>query len=311
MPPWIQRDREFQALNDSLLQIIQQNSQPLDPIERSGPSRLAVLSGIGCVLFDVYGTLFISGSGDVGTADKQFHETAFRGALKDGGIAIPEEAPPLSPILQEEIHASHAAGRAEGTEFPEVEICEIWQRVLKRLPVAGGLEGTALRDEELEELAVRFEIEANPVWPMPGCRECLENLKSLGLVLGIISNAQFYTPLLFEALLGQSLDALGFQPNLKILSFEHRRAKPGLYLYELARQRLADLGFSPSEVLYVGNDMLKDIYPAMQVGFRTALFAGDARSLRLRETDERTQNLAPDLILTSLADLPKCLSSNK
>ncbi len=296
-------------MNDSLLPIIRQNSQPLEPIATSVPARLGVLSGIRCVMFDVYGTLFISGSGDVGLEDEELHETAFRSALKQVGIEVPESAPPLSPILREEIHAAHAASQAAGIDFPEVEIREIWRRVLDRLPAAGAVPKVSFTAEEIEELAVRFEIAANPVWPMPACRDCLNALPSRGLVMGIISNAQFYTPLLFESLLGQTLHAFGFHWDLQVFSFEHGRAKPGFFLYEQSRQRLQDLGMSPPEVLYVGNDMLKDIFPAHHVGFRTALFAGDARSLRLRDEDERTKNLQPDLILTGLGDLPKCLEA--
>jgi len=46
--------------------------------------------------------------------------------------------------------------------------------------------------------------------------------------------------------------------------------------------------------------MLKDIYPAKMTGFKTALFAGDSRSLRLREDDSKCKNLSADIILTDL-----------
>ena len=49
--------------------------------------------------------------------------------------------------------------------------------------------------------------------------------------------------------------------------------------------------------------MLKDIWPATQLGFKTALFAGDARSLRLREDDERCRGLKPDLVIDRLSQL--------
>jgi len=51
--------------------------------------------------------------------------------------------------------------------------------------------------------------------------------------------------------------------------------------------------------------MLNDIYPANAIGFQTALFAGDQRSLRLRTDDPRCVNLKPDLVLTDLAQLLK------
>ena len=63
------------------------------------------------------------------------------------------------------------------------------------------------------------------------------------------------------------------------------------------------MGVSPHAVLYVGNDMLNDMLPAAAAGFQTALFAGDARSLRLRETDPRCIDVSPDIVLTDLSQL--------
>jgi putative hydrolase of the HAD superfamily len=63
------------------------------------------------------------------------------------------------------------------------------------------------------------------------------------------------------------------------------------------------MGLSTAACLYVGNDMLNDIYPAKQLGFQTALFAGDKRSLRLRTDDARCVNLFADLVLTDLGQL--------
>jgi putative hydrolase of the HAD superfamily len=58
-----------------------------------------------------------------------------------------------------------------------------------------------------------------------------------------------------------------------------------------------------ASVLYVGNDMRNDIVPAASVGFNTALFAGDQRSLRLRESDADCRNVTPDVIVTDLRQL--------
>jgi putative hydrolase of the HAD superfamily len=49
--------------------------------------------------------------------------------------------------------------------------------------------------------------------------------------------------------------------------------------------------------------MLNDIYPAKMVGFKAGLFAGDARSLRLRENHPKCQNLFADLVITDLVQI--------
>ena len=121
--------------------------------------------------------------------------------------------------------------------------------------------------------------------------------------MGIISNAQFYTPCLFKHFLGADVRTLGFADDLTIYSFKTGRGKPSLYLFQLARAKLQARGLKTKRVLFVGNDMLNDIYPAQQVGFQTALFAGDQRSLRLRPDDPRCVNLKPDVVITDLDQL--------
>jgi len=112
---------------------------------------------------------------------------------------------------------------------------------------------------------------------------------------------------LLPVLLGQPLDSLGIDPDLQYYSFRHGRAKPGRFLFHRAASRLAEEGVGPRETLYVGNDMLNDILPAHEVGFRTAWFVGDARSLRDRQADPRVAGLQPDLVVADLADVAACV----
>jgi putative hydrolase of the HAD superfamily len=74
-------------------------------------------------------------------------------------------------------------------------------------------------------------------------------------------------------------------------------------LFQTAAQKLKERGILPPHVLYIGNDMLNDIYPAKATGFQTALFAGDRRSLRLRADDPRCKHLNADLVITDLDQL--------
>jgi putative hydrolase of the HAD superfamily len=92
-------------------------------------------------------------------------------------------------------------------------------------------------------------------------------------------------------------------PELTFYSYRFEVAKPSLALFRLAVEKLRLKGVSPSAALYIGNDMLNDIYPAKTIGFQTALFAGDKRSLRLRTDDPRCKNLNADIIITDLIQL--------
>ena len=130
-------------------------------------------------------------------------------------------------------------------------------------------------------------------------------LKERGFVMGIVSNAQFYTPLLFRAFFEQTLEDIGFDPDCCIWSYKELKAKPSDDLFPKAEKHLKrNHGVRLSETVYVGNDMLNDIYCAHNAGCKTVLFAGDRRSLRMRETDERCIDLKPDAVITSLGHLP-------
>jgi putative hydrolase of the HAD superfamily len=130
--------------------------------------------------------------------------------------------------------------------------------------------------------------------------------------LGIISNAQFYTPLLFEAFFGALPEKIGFDPELLMYSFEMGEAKPSSRLFNKAASVLAGRGINARNCLFVGNDMFTDIWGAQSAfsegeGFQTALFAGDGRSLRLREADKRIGNCRPSLVIRHLLDIPSLI----
>jgi len=143
---------------------------------------------------------------------------------------------------------------------------------------------------------------------MPGIHRTLCNLRKLGLVLAIVSNAQFYTPQILKTFKRQE-DSLEhyFDPRYCVWSYKEREAKPSVRLFKKLASKLREKQITPKEILYVGNDILNDILPAKKAGFRTALFAGDKRSLRLREDNLLCKGVSPDLVLTFLDQLCECL----
>jgi putative hydrolase of the HAD superfamily len=172
------------------------------------------------------------------------------------------------PVMRALIEEAHAASPHP---FPEVDIREIHAAMHPR----GSM-------EEIERLAMEHEQAVNPVSAMPGAAETLHELSSRGIVLGLVSNAQFYTVPVLEECLGGPLAGFGIDPELCVFSYLERRAKPDPWLFGIARDRLLERGILPGEVIYVGNDVRNDIEPAKAAGFRAALFAGDESSLRLR-----------------------------
>ncbi|MCB1231925.1 MAG: HAD family hydrolase [Verrucomicrobiae bacterium] len=279
---------------------IRDHSQLLEPIPTGLEPRLFAIPELRGVIFDIYGTLIISAAGDISLAGADDRDEAMRRAVVDGtGIPVPETVTHLTEAYRTLIGEAQDRRRAEGIEFPEVEIREIWRDLLTKWHHPGASDTDAC-----ERIAVAYEVAVNPVWPMPGLAETLASLKAGESFLGIISNAQFYTPHLFPAFLGdRDLAALGFDDWLQVYSYQQREGKPSRRLYEVLAERLNERDLTPGEFLYVGNDRRNDIWPAQAVGFRTALFAGDRRSLRLREEDHRVTDVTADLVVTDLRQL--------
>lgn len=250
-----------------------------------------------CILFDVYGTMLISASGDI--SDNRTSTPP----SKDLAALLKKHDLTMSPVqlvhrLRDAIVEAHAYMRGQGIAFPEVRIDRIWQSIL----------GWPQSDR-LRAFALEYELIVNPVWPMPELTTLMKKLRKRQVAMGMISNAQFFTPMICEYLLGSDLRTLGFDPRLVCFSYAFGQAKPAPTLFRKAVDQLAAMGITPAETVFVGNDMRNDIVPARHAGFQTVLFAGDARSLRLRETDPRCKGISPDLVVTELSQLARCMAS--
>ena len=241
------------------------------------------------LLFDLYGTLFASAAG---------------GEPATTRAAISGEGETARLFLEEELHAcGHIAGASafaevvarrivalrrealEGRPFPEIDIEEIVESIVP---------GSAA---SVRRLALLFEAWSNPCAPMPGALALLERLRGGAIRLGIVSNAQFYTPLLFEALFGAPPADAGFETILTIYSCDAGIAKPDPSLFSRAAAPLLAAGIAAGEILVVGNSAPNDIAPAKALGFMTALFAGDGRSFRPAPADTRGR---PDSLIDGL-----------
>lgn len=252
----------------------------MQPIPTNTLPRLKKLADVRAVIIDIYGTLVISGTGEVGTADENDVE---------------------NQRLRREIERVNSARKSETNPRPEVEILDIWRRVL----VESKSDELANDPQEIARIASEFENRTNPTGPMPGGAEVLLKLQSLGMKLGIVSNAQFYTIPLVESVIGGPLERR-FERDLCHFSNRYRASKPGTLMFDRLVKSLARLKLRPEQAVYVGNDMLNDVYAAKCAGLQTALFAADARSLRLREDHPACHNLSSDVVLTRWDQLLEC-----
>lgn len=264
---------------------------PMQPIPTTSQSRGRLHLPVACLLCDIYGTLFISDSGEWTAHQKsiQINNDLSRLLKKYTIETLPEL---FLNRFKKTIADHHTRLIQAGNPHPEVVIEEVWKACLP------------FNDQEqVQRFAIEFEAITNPVWPMPHLLELLNYCRQSGIVLGIISNAQFYTPKLFQWAFNQDIGELGFNPDLVFFSYQHSIAKPDQMLFTMAGTKLKTLHIEPEQTAYLGNDMRNDMLPAHRAGFQTVLFAGDKRSLRLRREDPQCAAYHPDVTITDLQQL--------
>ena len=288
----------------------------LDPIPTDTSEHWRPDPTIRACIFDIYGTLIISASGDIDQAE--FSSQSLEMALEKAHIELQASDDQSRQIILEKllkdfrraIEKEHNRVKKRGIPHPEIIITDIWRRILKQYHKEQKIRIT--KHSEIKIYTFLFELMSNRIYPMPYMKQVLDQLSQSAMPLGIISNAQFYTPMIMnhflEAPMSETTHIRHFEPRLSIYSYQAGRSKPDVYLFHILTERLENhYGIKPEEALFVGNDMYKDIWPASQAGLKTALFAGDRRSLRLRQNQAEVKNLQPEFIIKDLRSIPGIL----
>ncbi len=266
-------------------------------------------AGIKAFVFDVYGTLLVSASGDIDESVlstdnlmQAFHASEIKFA--ENGETSGELLQQILSDFRQSIKEFHEQARSEDRPYPEIDISSVWENIIR------SHQNKLIIEDPLciKCFVFVFEVLSNRIYPMPGMKDLLNKLASFNYPLGIISNAQFYTPVILNYFLHDSVseteEVAPFDPDLTIFSYRHMRSKPDPYLFQMLKdQCLQKYGLYPDEILFIGNDMFRDIYPAFLAGFKTALFAGDTKSLRLRQEKPELKKIVPDFIITDLMQL--------
>jgi len=288
--------------------------EKLEPVATGLKPLLSKATHINAVIFDIYGTLLISASGDVNAPSHSTHNLKI--ALKASEIKIisaneKNKGKKLKSILNnffELINEQHKKRKEEGVLFPEIDVLKIWTKVIGKAESKSWLQLQS--DSNIKYMSVIFEVLSNCVYPMPRMKKVLGNITQMDIPLGIVSNAQFYTPIIMNYFINGNIEEkeelTWFDPDLTVYSYKFLKAKPDHTLFIPIVDNLnKKYNIKPENTLFIGNDMLNDIYPAQQAGMKTALFAGDQRSLRLREKNNLIKGIKPDFILTELNQIFK------
>jgi putative hydrolase of the HAD superfamily len=247
------------------------------------------------IFWDVYSTLVMARRGDLDSLLKREAELrmAFDRTIRNFSLrATPAK---LQELFLHGIHAEREGRIADGVAHPEVRVDDIWFKLLEKFQSDEPATMSFAR-----EVALFFERQANPKELQFRAFDVLTTLKKRGMRHGIISNAQFYTPIELSELLGdasrgaiRTYESL-FDARLVFFSFELGVAKPDLTAFRRAVEILTKENIMPDDCAFVGNSLTNDIAPAQHVGFRTILFAPEP-------VPEST--IKPDLVIHNLGQL--------
>jgi putative hydrolase of the HAD superfamily len=205
------------------------------------------------VLFDLGGTLH-----------HYRREEVFRAVLKEKGIEVRIDEALRAYDVTDPIFARLTAELPQEVMWPDQLLEQLDLMMLKEIGIADDCENLAryMRqnwdrvDRQLPQNIVRRAYSDAP----PG----LEATRKLGLKMGIVSNIPS------EERLRNELEAIGliqFFPVL-IASGSVGFAKPKKQIFHLAANKLSEV---PNSILFVGDDLQRDYYGAIQAGMKAVL----------------------------------------
>jgi len=192
-------------------------------------------------IFDVYGTLL--------------HGPRHPDTLRRMNAVVARfDLPALPDIDLVFTTAIAAAHRRSPAPWPEVDVRELWSEIFPNLA-----------DPDAFSLGIEEAI--HPVRPHPIGAALMDEAASRGLRLGIVSNAQAYTP----TLLARHFPTLWplIDPALTAFSFHHRIAKPDPRLFRIPLDALTADGIAPQEIVMIGDSPENDLTPARALGMHT------------------------------------------
>jgi FMN phosphatase YigB (HAD superfamily) len=276
------------------------------------------MPGIRAVSFSIYGTLMSVPGGEPYFVhpEKFLMETALEKTIQEFKMWQSMSRKPGKPseymgrIYAQILDEVRIARGTAGERHPEVRADEIWERIVKRLVKNEYQYDQAFYGTERqlgEKISYFFHTALQGYAAAPRALEGLRALKAKGLVLGLLADAQCFTPVhLLRALARQGKLARVtevFAEELIVLSFEVGARKPSERLYRALIAKLAERDIAPKQVLHVGSNLPNDLGPARRLGFHTALYAGDKASVVASNEQLNEPATRPDVLITEIGQL--------
>lgn len=286
------------------------------PIPANIAPRLKKFYGIKAVLCDVYGTLLIGKSNSVGDLErgkedpKQFNKVIKEFNFKNALLRINKNpSKVLKGLYLEEIKKVHERKKKKGIVYPEMLIENVWKSIIKKLTLNGysynkKIYGN-LREFSFKVAYFYYHAEGNHTF-YHNAFNVLESLKNYGIVLGLVSNSQFCTPINLDIEIKRnSGNKAGlydlFDKNFIGFSYKVGQSKPGKEIFKKVLNNLKAKKIKKQQTIFIGNDINNDIKPANEIGFKTVLFAGDKNTLKF------DTKIKSDAIITNWSQLLKII----
>ena len=143
-------------MSPDLIETIRSQSTALVPQETGSAARIPQLENIKAVVFDIYGTLVISASGDISIATSMSKGAAFKAGVEAIGLRCLGDADRGSALLMESIRSEQKRIGADGRLQSEIEIRRCWKDCLIAAASAG------IIDRACDDNAAIEEREPNP-----------------------------------------------------------------------------------------------------------------------------------------------------
>lgn len=204
--------------------------------------------------------------------------TAIYEAIQERGIALD-----LSDLKREYLTLHEEESNYAARTLEEIEIQTSLGKLLDRLGI------DASQQPAMTDLVKKsFALEVNSWILFPGVRQMLEQVRELGLKVGLLSNAR--SDWAVREIVGQLDLTKYFDAILTSAAVGFRKPRP-----EPFQQMLQLLRLEGSEAVMIGNSMEADVVGARRFGMRTVhVMFGDS-------TDEGKAD--PDITVFAVADI--------
>jgi putative hydrolase of the HAD superfamily len=231
------------------------------------------------ILFDINGTLI-----DINTDEN--NEQIYRGIshiLTYQGISMHRKE-----VRDEYYRIMDIQRKTSQEKYPEFDVVELFREFInQRLTAPGIISSDKLKWLPLFLAETYRGISRNRLQLYPGALDVLNDLHPR-YKLAAISDAQ-------SAWCLPEMRAVGidgyFDPIIVSGDYGYRKPDPRLFTAALTA-----LGQDPENVLFVGNDMFRDVYGARQHGIKTVFFSSNQGS-------KRVDGVEPDYIIYQFSEM--------